>query len=84
MTTAIMPRHTDPEDAIPPSHLVEALHAANVHQAKLAKLLDMTGETVSRWKTGKTPITKARWVAILAALRLPPNWRPPHDDGLPF
>lgn len=72
----VMPAPVDPEEAIPPAHLIDALRAAGASQAKLAKSLNMTGESVNRWCRGKTPITRSRWLAILSALGLPADWEP--------
>ena len=66
----------DPEQVVPPEFLVSALKETGVKNVALARRIGMDTSTVSNWKTGKTPISQARWIAIKAALGLPPNWEP--------
>lgn len=63
-----------------PEWLEAAMKAADCHAAELARLLDITPNSVSRWRRGINTITHLTAVAILAVLGLPLDWQPPQKD----
>jgi transcriptional regulator with XRE-family HTH domain len=66
-----------PEDLrIPALWLEAALAARGASASSLARLLGVEVNTVSRWRRGVAPISRSRWIAILAALALPQNFEP--------
>jgi hypothetical protein len=80
-----VPPPLPPEERVSSAHLLAALAAAprdpetpdeEVSQSELGRRLGMTFQTVNRWCNGHTPLSKARWYAVLAALRLPSDWKP--------
>lgn len=69
-----------PDDLlVPPDALEAALRAAGVGGSALARRLHVDVGTVSRWRTGKSQLSRARFVAVLAVLGLPLDWRPPAE-----
>lgn len=67
-----------PKDTqVPGARVDAALKHAGVTAAELAARLDVTPETVSRWRLGRLTLSRSRWVAILAVLGLPLDWMPP-------
>lgn len=64
------------ESQVAGSQLDAVLIATGVSGVDLAARLDVTPETVSRWRLGKLTLSRSRWVAILAVLGLPLDWRP--------
>lgn len=69
------------ERRVPREMLTAALAATEVSQATLARLLDVSFQTVNRWVNGHAPITRLSWLAITHALGLPSTWKP--GDPLP-
>lgn len=66
-----------PKDSQVPGARIDAvLIATGVSGVDLAARLDVTPETVSRWRLGKLTLSRSRWVAVLAVLGLPLDWRP--------
>jgi len=79
MRRAVSPRRPDPTTTIPKRWLKAALKAKDVPATWLARRLGIEPRTVYRWLSedeDATPITRARWIAILAALDLPLEWTP--------
>ena len=73
-----------PDDLlVAPDALEAALRATGVNGSALARRLHVDVGTVSRWRTGKSQLSRARFVAVLAVLGLPLDWRPPADGGAP-
>lgn len=70
------------EETIPGEWVKAARKAAGKTQKDLWEAASVDRTTVWRWETGD--VTVVQWRGILVTLGLPPNWRPPHDDGLPF
>jgi len=69
---------TPPEETIPTWWLTALLHEPGVpHAARLARAAGTTDRSFSRWKTGAVPLSKTRWLAILAAAGKPASWEPP-------
>jgi hypothetical protein len=67
-----------PEETIPAGWLVALLQEPGVpHASKLAKLMNVDVNTVSRWKRGRVPLSKSRWMALLSAAGKPADWQPP-------
>ena len=64
------------ESQVAGSRLDAVLIATGVSGVDLAARLDVTPETVSRWRLGKLTLSRSRWVAVLAVLGLPLDWRP--------
>ncbi|MBI1949348.1 MAG: helix-turn-helix transcriptional regulator [Deltaproteobacteria bacterium] len=64
------------ESQVSGSQLDAVLIATGVSGVDLAARLDVTPETVSRWRLGKLTLSRSRWVAVLAVLGLPLDWRP--------
>lgn len=64
------------ESQVPGAGIDAVLSHVGVSAAELAARLDVTPETVSRWRLGKLTLSRSRWVAILAVLGLPLDWRP--------
>lgn len=64
-----------------PEWLEAVLVAADCHASELARLLDITPNSVSRWRRGINPINHMTAVAILAVLELPLDWKPPDKDA---
>ncbi|MCC7111519.1 MAG: helix-turn-helix transcriptional regulator [Deltaproteobacteria bacterium] len=58
-----------------------ALLTAGVTATELAARLDVTPETVSRWRLGRLTLSRSRWVAILAVLGLPLDWKAPRGQA---
>jgi hypothetical protein len=67
----------DPEDTVPAEWLKAALDETGRSGAWLYKKMGVDPTSVSRWRNGKTPISRSRWMAIVAALGLPQSWSPP-------
>lgn len=66
-----------------PAHYVEAALARAervrrkpITSRDLAKLIGVNEGTVSRWRSGKTEVSRARWLVILAVLGIPLTWEP--------
>lgn len=64
------------ESQVAGSQLDAVLIDTGVSGVDLAARLDVTPETVSRWRLGKLTLSRSRWVAVLAVLGLPLDWRP--------
>jgi transcriptional regulator with XRE-family HTH domain len=78
-----------PDDlTVEPIELEEAMAVAGVHASALARRLRVDVGTVSRWRLGKTVLSRSRFVAVLAVLGLPldweptPGWRPVVEGGV--
>lgn len=67
------------ESRVPGVRIDAVLVAAGVTASELAARLDVTPETVSRWRLGKLTLSRSRWVAILAVLGLPLDWTAPRS-----
>ncbi len=80
-----------PEETIPPIWLVALLHEQGVPRAaRLARMINVDVNSVSRWKLGKVPLSRSRWLALLSAAGKHADWQPaadwqppapPPDDG---
>lgn len=67
-----------PEDLrVSPLWLEAALAERKVSASALARKLAVEVGTVSRWRRGVAPMSRARWIAILGALALPLDFQPP-------
>jgi hypothetical protein len=65
------------DERIPARHLEAALARDGAPTAaRLAELLGVEESTVSRWRTQTAPLSRARWLAVLAVLGLPLDWKP--------
>lgn len=64
------------ESQVPGARVDAVLAHVGVSAAELAARLEVTPETVSRWRLGRLTLSRSRWVAILAVLGLPLDWRP--------
>lgn len=65
------------EETIPKEWLVALLAEPGVPKAsRIARVLVVDVNTMSRWKLGKSPISKSRWLAILSAAGKPADWQP--------
>jgi phage repressor protein C with HTH and peptisase S24 domain len=73
----------DPEETVPGAWLEAALEEKGRSGAWLYKKLGVDPTSVSRWRNGKTPISRSRWMAIAAALDLPQGWSPSTSGSKP-
>lgn len=72
------------ETRVPRKHLDAALAACPAQTAAgLAEVLGVDVTTVSRWRRGLRPLSRPHWLAILAVLGLPLDWRPATASALP-
>lgn len=69
------------ESQVPGARVDAVLAHVGVSASELAARLDVTPETVSRWRLGKLTLSRSRWVAILAVLGLPLDWTAPRQSG---
>lgn len=76
MTAAVATLPAD-RPPIDPTWLVAAQEAQDVSSAALARALEVDSGTVYKWRTGRSPINRVTWLAILTALQLPTDWKPP-------
>jgi hypothetical protein len=66
------------DEQIPARFLEAALAMPGAPTASaLAERLGVDEGTVSRWRTKAAPMARARWLAVLAVLGLPLDWKPP-------
>lgn len=69
---------TPKEDLVSPRLLEAALARDGAPTAvELAEKVGVDVGTMSRWRRGAVPLSRARWLAITAALGLPIDWKPP-------
>ena len=64
------------ENRVPALWLEAALAEREVSASSLARKIGVEVNTVSRWRRGASPISRAMWVAILGALALPGDFQP--------
>lgn len=72
-TVATLPADRPPVD---PAWLVAAQELQDVSSAALARALEVDSGTIYKWRTGRSPINRVTWLAILTALQLPTDWKP--------
>lgn len=64
-----------------PKWLEAAMEAGDCHASELARRLETTPNSVSRWRRGVTPITYMISIAVLVVLELPLDWSPPSKSA---
>lgn len=72
-----------PDQVIPPLWLEAALAARRITASQLARMLAVEVGTVSRWRRGEQKIARSRWIAVLAVLGLPADFKPPSGFKVP-
>jgi len=65
-----------PQDIVPPAWLGIAMAVAGMHGGELGARVGLDKTTISKHRTGRIILRRARWVAMLAALGLPDAWTP--------
>src|SRR5688500_11315781 len=73
-----------PKEEIVAPRLLEAALARDgaPTAADLAERIGVDVGTMSRWRRGVVPLSRARWLAIVAVLGLPIDWKPPRGGPL--
>jgi transcriptional regulator with XRE-family HTH domain len=65
------------DETISPRHLDAALLQPGAPTAAdLAERIGVDVGTLSRWRRGVAPLSRTKWIAILAVLGLPLDWKP--------